>query len=53
LNAEHKLTRDELSALAKRKTEISDVTEAARVRKAIVGGFYGAERNAFRGRRSA
>lgn len=46
LDAERKLTGDELSALAKRMTNTSDPAEAALVREAIVRGFYGGERNA-------
>jgi hypothetical protein len=46
LDAERKLTGDELSALAKRMTDAIDPAEAALVREAIVRGFYGGERNA-------
>jgi hypothetical protein len=46
LDAERKLTGDELSALAKRMTDATDPAEAALVREAIVRGFYGGERNA-------
>ena len=46
LDAERRLTSDELSALAKRMTNTSDPAEAALVREAIVRGFYGREGNA-------
>jgi hypothetical protein len=46
LDAERKLTSDELAALAKRMTDTSDPAEAALVSEAIVRGFYGGERNA-------
>jgi hypothetical protein len=46
LDAERKLTGDELSALAKRMTDAIDPAEVALVREAIVRGFYGGERNA-------
>jgi hypothetical protein len=46
LDAERRLTGDELSALAKRMTNASDLAEAALVREAIVRGFYGGEQNA-------
>lgn len=46
LDAERKLTGEDLSALAKRMTDTSDPAEAALVREAIVRGFYGGERNA-------
>jgi hypothetical protein len=46
LDAERKLTGDELSALAKRMTDTADPAEAALVREAIIRGFYGGERNA-------
>jgi hypothetical protein len=43
LDAERKLTGEDLSALAKRMTDTSDPAEAALVREAIVRGFYGGE----------
>ncbi len=46
LDAERKLTGEDLSALAKRMTDTSDPAEAALVREAIVRGFYGGEWNA-------
>jgi hypothetical protein len=44
LDAQRKLTGDELSALAKRMTDATDPAEAALVREAIARGFYGRER---------
>ena len=41
LDAERKLSGDELSALAKRMTTCSDPKEQAFVREAILRGFYG------------
>ncbi len=41
LDAERRLTSDELSALAEQMTKCSDAREAAVVREAIVRGFYG------------
>jgi len=43
LDAERKLSGPELSSLAARMTETDDAVEAARLREAIVRGFYGAE----------
>ena len=43
LDAERKLSGDELSSLAARMTETDDAVEAARIREAIVRGFYGAK----------
>ena len=43
LDAERKLSGAELSSLAARMTETDDVVEAARIREAIVRGFYGAK----------
>jgi hypothetical protein len=45
LDAERKLSGAELSSLAARMTETDDVVEAARIREAIVRGFYGAKRS--------
>jgi hypothetical protein len=47
LDAERKLTGDELSALALRMTRCTDASEAAMVREAIVRGFYGGKDNAW------
>ena len=41
LDAERKLTGQELSALAERMTRATDPAEAALVREAIARGFYG------------
>jgi len=43
LDAERKLSGAELSSLATRMTETDDAVEAARIREAIVRGFYGAK----------
>jgi hypothetical protein len=43
LDAERKLSGAELSSLAARMTETDDAIEAARIREAIVRGFYGAK----------
>ena len=43
LDAERKLSGPELSSLAARMTETDDAVEAARLREAIVRGFYGAD----------
>jgi hypothetical protein len=43
LDAERKLSGPELSSLAARMTETDDAVEAARIREAIVRGFYGAK----------
>ena len=45
LDAERKLSGAELSSLAARMTETDDAVEAARIREAIVRGFYGAKRS--------
>ena len=45
LDAERKLSGTELSNLAARMTETDDVVEAARIREAIVRGFYGAKKS--------
>jgi hypothetical protein len=45
LDAERKLSGAELSSLAARMTETDDVVEAARIREAIVRGFYGAKKS--------
>lgn len=41
LDAERKLTGDELASLAKQMAKCSDTKEVAVVREAIVRGFYG------------
>ena len=41
LDAERKLTGNELSSLATRMAEINDPAEAAMIRESIVRGFYG------------
>ena len=46
LDAERKLSGPELSALAERMVREENPIEASRVRKSIVRGFYGAERDA-------
>ena len=46
LDAERKLSGDELSALATRMTECRDPKEAAVVREVISRGFYGAGKDA-------
>lgn len=46
LDAERKLTGDELSALAARMVESTDPVEAARLRAEISRGFYGGQANA-------
>jgi hypothetical protein len=43
LDAERKLSGEELSSLAARMTETDDAVEASRIREAIVRGFYGAK----------
>ena len=43
LDAKRKLSGAELSSLAARMTETDDAVEAARIREAIVRGFYGAK----------
>ena len=43
LDAERKLTGNELSSLAGRMAETNDPTEAAMIREAIVRCFYGAQ----------
>jgi hypothetical protein len=43
LDAQRKLSGAELSSLAARMTETDDAVEAARIREAIVRGFYGAK----------
>ena len=45
LDAERKLNGGELSDLAARMTETDDVVEAARIREAILRGFYGAKKS--------
>jgi len=44
LDAERKLTGNELSSLAARMTETDDPAEAATIREAIVRGFYGQQK---------
>ena len=46
LDAERKLSGDELSSLAKRMVDTSDDLEAARIREIIIRGFYGQHRDA-------
>ena len=46
LDAERKLSGAELSGLAERMVETSDELEAARIREAIIHGFYGQRRDA-------
>ncbi len=46
LDAERHLTGDELSNLAERMVKTADPMEAAKVREAIVRGFYGQQDNA-------
>jgi len=41
LDAERKLSGNELSSLAGRMAETNDAVEAAMIREAIVRGFYG------------
>jgi hypothetical protein len=41
LDAERKLSGEELSSLAARMTETDDPAEAATIRESIVRGFYG------------
>ena len=41
LDAERKLSGEELSSLAARMTETDDPAEAAMIRESIVRGFYG------------
>jgi hypothetical protein len=43
LDAERRLSGDELSALAAQMTKAKDATEAVMIREAIVRGFYGAQ----------
>jgi len=44
LDAERKLSGQELSKLAARMTETDDAVEAATIREAIVRGFYGPQK---------
>ena len=44
LDAERKLSGQELSKLAARMTETDDAVEAATIREAIVRGFYGEQK---------
>lgn len=46
LDAERKLSGAELSGLAERMVKTSDEVEAARIREAIIRGFYGQRRDA-------
>jgi hypothetical protein len=46
LDAERKLSGDELLSLAKRMADSSDELEAARIREIITRGFYGQRRDA-------
>jgi hypothetical protein len=43
LDAERKLTGNELSSLATRLTETDDVAEATMIRETIIRGFYGGQ----------
>jgi hypothetical protein len=43
LDAGRNLSGAELSSLAARMSETDDVVEAARIREAIIRGFYGAK----------
>ena len=45
LDAERKLTGNELSSLAGRMVQASDAAEAAIIREAIIRGFYGAQQS--------
>ena len=44
LDAERKLSGQELSKLAARMTETDDAVEAAHIRETIVRGFYGTKK---------
>jgi hypothetical protein len=46
LDAERRLTGNELSTLAERMVKTSDPSEQAMVREAIVRGFYGQRQHA-------
>jgi hypothetical protein len=46
LDAERQLTGDELSGLAERMVNATDPAEQARLREAIVRGFYGRRHHA-------
>lgn len=46
LDAERKLSGQELSTLAERFVSATDPVEASRVREEIVRGFYGTQRDA-------
>jgi hypothetical protein len=46
LDAERKLSGDELSSLAKRMVDANDELEATRIREIIIRGFYGQRRDA-------
>ena len=46
LDAERKLSGNELSRLAERMVDTSDELEAARIREIIIRGFYGQRRDA-------
>jgi hypothetical protein len=48
LDAERKLSGNELSSLAKRMVDANDQLEAARIREIIIRGFYGQHRDALR-----
>jgi len=45
LDAERRLTGNELSRLAARMAETNDPAEAAMIRETIVRGFYGQQQN--------
>ena len=46
LDAERKLTGDELSGLAEHMVRTTDPQEQARIREQIIRGFYGQRQNA-------
>ncbi len=46
LDAERKLSGNELSGLAERMVDTSNELEAARIRELIIRGFYGQRRDA-------
>ena len=47
LDAERKLSGNELSGLAERMVDTSNELEAARIRELIIRGFYGQRRDAY------
>jgi hypothetical protein len=46
LDAERRLTGNELSSLAERMVRTADPAEQARIREQIISGFYGQRENA-------